>query len=385
MKKATVEPLVIAENTRLKREIEKLKAQVANVSLFGGGLLDSEARYRNLVELAVDAIIMGDSKGNIIGANQSAVSLTGYPLEELLGKNLSALFSEEEHTRTPLRYDLLKAGKAIKNERNLTRKDGTLVPIGMNSRMMPDGTYHTFIRDFTELKANEEKMRSLIQDLDAFAGTVSHDLRTLISSLLVAAEILEPICQRELSSENLKVFGIIQRTAQEMASLVENLIALTLAGNVEKPEDPIDPNVILRNVLEALSSEIEAKNVSVSISVIPRLKTPESFISQIFLNLIENALKYGSRPGESIEVGGEQMESDIRLWVKDHGPGLAQEDCERIFDVFYRSKFSKNESGAGIGLAVVKKIALGFDGDTYVEKTPGGGCTFNVILKKVID
>jgi len=133
------------ENQRLKQSLQIVKK--------------NSDRYENLIEFAADAIFMGDAEGNIIGANQSAVALSGYGYTELVDMNLGQLFSEAEKQRSPLRYDLLKQGKTVKTERLISRKDGNTVPIEMNSRMMPDGTYHTFFRDMSERKQAEEALR----------------------------------------------------------------------------------------------------------------------------------------------------------------------------------------------------------------------------------
>ena len=120
---------------------------------------DKSEHYESLIEFAADAIFTGDPYGNIISANQSAAALSGYSHIELDDMNLGQLFSEAERQRFPLRYDLLKQGKTVQTERLLSRKDGTTVPIEMNSRMMPDGTYHTFIRDLSDRKQAEEALR----------------------------------------------------------------------------------------------------------------------------------------------------------------------------------------------------------------------------------
>ncbi|MEE4253890.1 MAG: PAS domain S-box protein [Desulfuromusa sp.] len=116
--------------------------------------------YENLVEFAADAIFIGNNCGNIIGANQRAIHLTGYSYAELSDMNLSQLFSEAEQLKAPLRYDLLKQGEIVKSERLLSSKDGTTVPIEMNSRMLPDGSFHTFARDITERKQADEAVRA---------------------------------------------------------------------------------------------------------------------------------------------------------------------------------------------------------------------------------
>lgn len=140
-------------------------------------------RYKDLFCFAADAILMGDHDGNIIEANHSAALLTGYAHEELLGMNISRLFAADVQVRTPLRYDLLKVGQVVHNERVLTRKDGTTAHISMNSKMMSDGSYHTFIRDISEriqaekaLKDREAALSSILRAAPIGIG-VTHNRR----------------------------------------------------------------------------------------------------------------------------------------------------------------------------------------------------------------
>jgi PAS domain S-box-containing protein len=116
-------------------------------------------RLDDLIEYAADAIFMGDTRGNITYVNRSATVLTCYRNAELLTMNIGELFSKEEQERVPLQYDLLKQGKTVKTERLLSRKDGSAVPVEMNSRMMPDGAYHSFCRDITERKQADNALR----------------------------------------------------------------------------------------------------------------------------------------------------------------------------------------------------------------------------------
>lgn len=375
---------LLGEIARLKSEVERLKHAPRDGESVSNQQNESETRYRNLVELAVDAIFMGDPQGNIIGANQSAVTLTGYSLEELLGRNLGKLFSEEENARVPLRYDLLKDGKVIQSERMLTRKDGGVVPIGMNSRMMPDGTYHTFMRDYTERKENQERLLALIRDLEAFTYTVSHDLRAPLSNILISTEILVSRCEETSDDDALKFLRMIENSAEDMFALVDNLLALARSEEIKRPLELIDVDGVLQKVLATLSLGLEAGGVDVMATPMPSLKVPETFVSQIFQNLVGNALKYGSQPGSSIEVGGERQGDNALLFVRDHGPGIPREEHGQVFDMFYRGRNSGPYSGSGLGLAIVKKIARAFDGRAWVEETPGGGCTFCVEMKNVI-
>lgn len=122
-------------------------------------LEQSDIKFKSIIELAADAILVGDNTGNIIEVNQKALELTGYSRGELIGLNISALFTKKVLDTNPLRYDQLMEGKILQNERILTRKDGIEVVIEMNSRRMPNGTHTAFIRDISERINNEKRIR----------------------------------------------------------------------------------------------------------------------------------------------------------------------------------------------------------------------------------
>lgn len=117
---------------------------------------EGDQKYRMFVEFAVDAFFQGDKQGNLITVNEKACLLTGYSREELLGMNMTDLFSGPTLEVKPLRYDLLKAGETLKTERELQTKTGSVRTVEMNSNLMPDDTYQSFFRDITERKMAEK-------------------------------------------------------------------------------------------------------------------------------------------------------------------------------------------------------------------------------------
>ena len=139
----------------------------------------SEEKLWMLFDHAVDGILMGSLEGLIIDANANACAMTGWSKEELLGSHISRHFSQGSLTKAPLRFDLLKAGLRVVSERDLLRRDGTLLPIEMHTKMMPDGTYQTIVRDISErkhaeraLQASEQHFRELLERLqEGFAFT----------------------------------------------------------------------------------------------------------------------------------------------------------------------------------------------------------------------
>ncbi|MFK5925334.1 MAG: PAS domain S-box protein [Desulfuromusa sp.] len=143
----------------LTQQISSLQKENNHLQQSLQTLQDNSDLNKGLIASAADAIFMGDPSGHIIGANRSATDLSGYSYAELMDMTLAELFTEAEKLRAPLQYDLLKQGETVITERLLSRKDGSTVPIEMNSRMISDGSYHSFFRDLTERKRAEEVLR----------------------------------------------------------------------------------------------------------------------------------------------------------------------------------------------------------------------------------
>jgi PAS domain S-box-containing protein len=144
---------------------------------------ESEARYRTLVELAVDGILLGSHEGVIIGANECMCDLLGLTRENLIGKHVGDLpFKPESLAKTPLRFHLLEEGKIVQKERTLLRVDGSELHVEMRSKMMPDGTYQSIYRDVTARKRAEEALRESEERLrtlsDNLPGGLVYQLET---------------------------------------------------------------------------------------------------------------------------------------------------------------------------------------------------------------
>jgi PAS domain S-box-containing protein len=119
----------------------------------------SELRYRELIEMAPNGILLGSHEGIITAANGNILKITGRTTDELIGSNITTLFSDDELNKVPLRYDLLNKNMTVTNKRLVRRADNSVVPIEMHSMMMPDGTYQSFIQDISERVKAEETLR----------------------------------------------------------------------------------------------------------------------------------------------------------------------------------------------------------------------------------
>lgn len=143
-------------------ELVKIMGNIVDISdrkSIEKALVESENKYRELIELAVDGILLGSHEGIITGANSQMQKLSGRSLDELIGQHVRILFDAGELKTVPLRFDLLNKGETVFSERTIIRPDGTTVDIEMNSKMMPDGTYQSIYRDISARRRTEEALK----------------------------------------------------------------------------------------------------------------------------------------------------------------------------------------------------------------------------------
>jgi len=158
---------VIVDITRQKLAEEAIRA--------------NEEKYRMLLELASDAFFQGDKPGNFLIVNSVAIQQTGYSRDELLKMNMKELFSDKTIAEVPLKLNLLLKGDIVKSERELTRKDGKIIIVEMNSRAMPDGTFQSFFRDITERKHTEKALKRKLSELEIYYGLAITRERKMIA------------------------------------------------------------------------------------------------------------------------------------------------------------------------------------------------------------
>jgi signal transduction histidine kinase len=167
----------------------------------------------------------------------------------------------------------------------------------------------------------------------------------------------------------------IVRQGNGMMELLEDLLALARVGHLDRPGEPQDVKGVVEGVIMGRGFELMEADMRVETGDLPASRLPRTLISQVFDNLVGNAIRYAG-PGGVIEVEGERHNGLVRFTVRDHGPGIPEEERCRIFDIFYRAPSTAKSRGTGVGLATVLKIARLYDGRAWVEETPGGGCAF---------
>ncbi len=368
-----------------------LKSHQARINI-ESTLRKSEERYRLLTDNAKDMIYrMSLPDGQYEYVSPASIELFGYSPSELYTSPVLTAkcihpdwkdYFEEQWTR------LIAGDMAQSYEYQIVHKSGEVRWIHQRNVLVKDNdgkpiAIEAIASDLTERKNAEVRLRESNEELDAFVHTVAHDLRNPLTPIICYADILRENYKEQLDEQGLSCLAEIEKAGTGMLDLMEGLLSLAQSGTIERPTKFVSTDEVVATVIKTLETNISAAGAILQINQLPPIHIPKTFLSQIFDNLIGNALRYAGNSGDPIEVGGEQAGRQIRFFVRDHGPGISEQERKHIFEIFYRGTNKGEVKGSGIGLAIVYKIARNYGGRAWVEETPGGGCTFWVEVEDV--
>ena len=228
--------------------------------------------------------------------------------------------------------------------------------------------------------------RELVQknnELEAFSHTVAHDLKNPLNIIVNSTELVEMAYEAGDASKLNKYLTKIRNTAYKAADIIESL--LLLAGTSRHKQlfiQPLDMRFVIAKVKERLDfilkdypgGELKMPKQWPFISGYP------AWVEEIWINYISNAFKYGGQP-PVVELGMDEYEDFIRFWVRDNGPGLSQEEQDRLFVPFTRLHTHRAD-GHGLGLSIVQSIVTKLGGKVGIESTLGQGSLFYFTLPR---
>ena len=214
-----------------------------------------------------------------------------------------------------------------------------------------------------------------------FSASAAHELKTPLATMLVNLDVLD-MEEKASAAQMERVLSIVRTNTERMIRLVDNLFQLTTEKSSEMCEEvPVDE--MFAEILEELSAQLNAKHLSVSLSSLSGIKLTgnRTMLYRAMSNLVENAAKYNRENG-SIFISASQQQEDVIIKIADTGIGIPKEECERIFEPFYRVDQSRSRSigGAGLGLALVKDIVEKHRGTIQVHSRAGQGSEFILYL-----
>jgi PAS domain S-box-containing protein len=376
-----------AANEELQSVNEELQAKMGDLLRVNNDMLAGSRRFQNLVETVNDWIWEVNQDGVYTYASSRVKNILGYEPEEVIGKTPFDFMLEGEKNRVANEFKkILTMRKPYQALENTSRhKNGHLVVLETSGVPYFDerGTllgYRGVDRDISERKQAKEALIQANRELDAFVSTVSHDLRSYLTPIIGYAGVLKETCQERLDNQSLDCLEEIENQGFRMLELMEDLLILAKVGHLPRSTEPVDLIDVVEDVLADMGSLIAKAGVIIERHPLPKLRVPKSLLAQIFYNLLGNAIRYAGSDGNPIEIGGERRGELVRLFVRDHGPGVAESERCRIFESFYRGVAGRKTSGTGLGLAVVQKISRLYGGRSWLEETPGGGSSFWVEL-----
>jgi len=262
-------------------------------------------------------------------------------------------------------------------------KDGRIVEYYSKPQRMGDqvvGRVWSF-RDITEKHTAQQKQASLLQrvaeineELTHFAYVVSHDLKAPLRGIKVIAEWLRADYADKLGDDAKEQLDLLQSRVARMHNLIEGVLQYSRVGRIKEETQTVDLNQLLPSIIDGIAPP-EHIHITVEPNL-PAVECERTRISQVFQNLLTNAVKFMDKPVGEIRVGFVQEGDFWRFSVVDNGPGIDAKYFDRIFRLFQTLTPRDEFESSGVGLALVKKIVEMYGGRVWVESKVGEGCTF---------
>jgi PAS domain S-box-containing protein len=348
-------------------------------------LRESEERLRLLVEGTRDyAIFMLD---NVATWNEGARRIKGYAESEIVGQHFSRFYPPDDVAAGKPEKELriaVETGR-YQEEGIRIRKDGSRfwANVLITPLRGPGGELRGFAKiaqDITERKQAEAELEAANKELEAFAYSVSHDLRAPLRSMAGFSQILLEEHGDKLPPDARHEVDMIVDSAREMGQLVDDLLAFSRLGKQPLAREQVDPERIARQVYEELWAEQpKDRDVRTHFWQFPACQADPALLRQVFVNLLSNALKYTrKREHADIEVGWDAAAG--AYFVKDNGAGFDMQHADKLFGVFQRLHRSEEYEGTGVGLAIVQRIVARHGGRVWAEAAIDQGATFRFTI-----
>lgn len=366
----------------------------------------SEQSYRELFEFSPDAILMSDPGGGIVLANRAAETLFGYERDELVGRSMSELLFPavgEAFAGGNLAADHTAVWPSPGAVVSMRRKDGTQVPceVSLGPLATPRGAIvAAAVRDVSERRRAEEAQARFAADLarqvseqtaslaaanrelDAFAASVSHDLRAPLRRIQGFAALLSDQLEARLNAEEAAWMRKVSESAFEMDELIRALLDAARSARVELHEERLDLTAMASEIMDDLLVDERLVHVRFHAAEVPAVLGDPVLVEQALRNLLSNAVKYSRpRPEAVIELGCDgTRDGRAVVFVRDNGVGFDMDAAAGLFDMFRRLHQAEEFEGNGVGLANVKRIVERHGGTVWAEAARDRGATFRFTL-----
>jgi PAS domain S-box-containing protein len=388
----------IADRTvALANANEQLKKEMENRNRQDSIILDSEKKYRNLVNTIDDIVLNIDPEGSILFVNPAVRKITGYSQEEIIGRNILELIHQDDvdaflyslrQTRDDNSGDHKKLIGTIceDNELRMIKKDGSSIWIEIRCRSVEDATgnimgFRGIAHDITRRKQTEEELirKSKIESLGILAAGIAHDFNNLLTAIIGNISLAK--INISAGDENFKILTEAEKASTMAKELTQQLMAFSRGGFPEKKITAIQ-NLLMDTSYFVLRGSKITCDFHLADSLWDA-NIDRGQIGQVIHNIILNA-RQSMPEGGTITISAENIVVEqgsglpmkagkyIKISITDQGSGIPDEIISKIFDPY----FSTKESGSGLGLAISYSIIKKHDGHISVQSKKGTGTTF---------
>ena len=325
----------------------------------------SENQYRILVETAKEGIIKLDPDETILFVNQTMSDFIGYPVDELTGKNLRDITTEEQYQVFQAKTEQRKDGMRDAYEAVFRHRNGQLLNgiVSAAPYRNPDGSFggtFAIVTDITRMKQAEEQAAF-------YHSLLRHDVR---NKNQVIMGYLELLLGMDLSGEQQDLAEMAFRSLESSNRLIQKVREIQRATE-EQELQPVDLDPLIRDVLAEFSSELSRQEIQVQYEPIQAVVQGNELTREAFINIIGNAVAHSQ--ADRVTLTGGRADGHVTVSIADDGRGIP--DAIRK-DIFSRKVKGDDSSGSGLGLHLVKTIIENQGGTIHVDSQPGEGSTF---------
>ncbi|HKS94534.1 MAG TPA: PAS domain S-box protein, partial [Terriglobia bacterium] len=362
---------------------------------------------RSLIEASPDPLVTISPSGKITDVNRATETITGLATADLIGNDFSDYFTEPAKARAGYEQ-VFREGSVRDYELEVRGRDGQVTPVLYNASVYRDETGKVIgvfaaARDITERKRAEAEIKRLNQslerrvadrtvelasanrELEAFAYSVSHDLRAPLRHMDGFLTLLVKSGYDRLDETGRRYLDKVSTASRTMAGLIDDLLQFSRMGRKEIHKTVVSLGQLVEQVRHELESEGSGRVVNWEVGPLPEVTGDAAMLRLVLGNLLGNALKFTSpRPQARIEIGSRSSEAgeDV-IWVRDNGAGFDMRYVAKLFNVFQRLHPASEFEGTGIGLANVRRIIERHGGRVWAEGVIGAGATFYFSLPRI--
>ncbi len=365
-------------------------------------LVESEERYRQIIENASDIIFRTDREGKLTYVNPIGLRVFGYTEQEAIGMHyLEVIRAEEIETvkRFYLRQAVTKTQQTY-YEFNAITKYGKQIVLGQNVQLLMNNDRMTgFLavsRDISEKKRYEIELTEAKETAESatlaksqFLATMSHEIRTPMNGVIGMTDLL---LQTTLNDEQREYTEIIRTSGETLLTLINDILDFSKieSGKLDMEKRPVEIQNLVEETFDLVARRAVEKRLDlvylIDQSVPPYIIGDAVRLRQILLNLVNNAIKFTEKGEVYLSVKEAQHEGDgttLHFSIKDTGIGIPKEQLNKLFLVFSQvdASTTRKYGGTGLGLAITKRLVELMDGTLWVDSEEGKGSTFHFTIK----